>query len=94
MLNPALENFNFLGGESLADWRHALGTGVSTFDGGEKGAALWVTRNDEDAKSSGFYSAFVVVKTEASRLGLATMAGDAFRLQNGFDVPREIYGAL
>ena len=87
MLNPAIQNSDFLGGESLTDRRHACDACMGAFDGGEKWTALGVTRDDENAESTGLGSVGAAVEMEALRLRLAIMAGDAFTHQDGFDVP-------
>ena len=87
MLNPAIKNPNFLGGEPLAHRRHACDASVGAFDGGEKWTALGVTRDDENAESTGLGSVGAAVEMEALRLRLAIMAGDTFTHQDGFDVP-------
>ena len=94
MLNPAIKNPNFLGGEPLAHRRHACDASVSAFDGGEKWTALGVTRDDENAESTGLGGAGAAVEMGPLRLRPTIMAGDAFRRQDGFDVPWEIYSPL
>ena len=46
-----------------------------------------MTRDDENAESTGLGSVGAAVEMEAFRLRLAIMAGDAFTHQDGFDVP-------